>query len=56
LLISDLSGRILKTFTQNYPVGHHQIVLEKSELNQTGVLMYTLKAGGFAKTMKMVVY
>lgn len=56
LSISDLSGRILKTISQNYPIGHHQIVLEKSELNQTGVLMYTLKSGGFAKTMKMVVY
>ncbi|HOY19718.1 MAG TPA: T9SS type A sorting domain-containing protein [Haliscomenobacter sp.] len=56
LCITDLSGRVLKTITRDYVAGHHEIVLQKSELNQTGVLLYTLKAGKDAKTMKMVVY
>jgi hypothetical protein len=56
LQISDLSGRILKSFTQTYPAGHHQIVLDKADLNQSGVLLYTLQAGMYRKTMKMVVY
>jgi hypothetical protein len=56
LKISDLSGRILKSFTQTYPAGHHQIVLDKADLNQSGVLLYTLQAGMYQKTLKMVVY
>lgn len=56
LQISDLSGRILKSFTQTYPAGHHQIVLDKADLNQSGVLLYTLQAGMYRKTLKMVVY
>ena len=56
LLVTDLSGRVLKSITRDYTAGHHQIVLQKAELNQTGVLLYTLKAGRDAKTMKMVVY
>lgn len=56
LHIRDLAGRTLKTFQQNYPAGHHQIVVDKSDLNQSGVLLYTLQAGAYQKTMKMVVY
>ena len=56
LQISDLSGQILKSFTQTYPAGHHQIVIDKADLNQSGVLLYTLQAGMYRKTLKMVVY
>jgi hypothetical protein len=56
LQISDLSGRILKSITQIYPAGHHQIVIDKTDLNQSGVLLYTLQAGMYRKTLKMVVY
>lgn len=56
LQIRDLSGRMLKSFQQEYTAGHHQLVISKNDLNQTGVLLYTLQAGDFQKTMKMVVY
>lgn len=56
LHIRDLSGRILKSIQQEYTAGHHQLVISKNDLNQTGVLLYTLQAGDFQKTMKMVVY
>lgn len=56
LQISDLSGRILKSFSQTYPAGHHQIVVDKADLKQSGVLLYTLQAGMYRKTLKMVVY
>ncbi|MDX2071119.1 MAG: T9SS type A sorting domain-containing protein [Haliscomenobacter sp.] len=56
LQISDLSGRVLKSISQEYPAGHQQIVIDKTDLNQVGVLLYTLQAGAHRKTMKMVVY
>jgi hypothetical protein len=56
LQISDLSGRVLKSIRQEYPAGHQQIVIDKTDLNQVGVLLYTLQAGAYRKTMKMVVY
>ena len=56
LQISDLSGRVLKSITQEYPAGHQKIVIDKTDLNQVGVLLYTLQSGAYRKTMKMVVY
>jgi hypothetical protein len=56
LQISDLSGRVLKSIRQEYPAGHQKIVIDKTDLNQVGVLLYTLQAGAYRKTMKMVVY
>jgi hypothetical protein len=56
LLISDLAGRVLQTITGDYPAGKHEVLLEKSALPQTGVLLYTLQAGDYRQTRKMVVY
>ncbi|MEZ4991464.1 MAG: T9SS type A sorting domain-containing protein [Saprospiraceae bacterium] len=55
LKIYDLSGRVLKVINQDLPAGRHQIVLDRAELAGNGLLYYTLTAGPYAATRKMIV-
>jgi hypothetical protein len=54
VVISDASGRVLKTINGTYPRGLSTIVLKRHEL-EAGVLFYQMNSGGFSATKKMIV-
>ena len=53
LELSDLSGKILKVIRGDYPRGLNTIKVG-DDINQAGVMYYTLKAGNQIATKKMV--
>jgi len=54
LMITDVTGRLVTKKTQNYPAGTQNIVINYSDLNASGVLYYTIKAGEYTATKKMI--
>jgi len=55
LTIQDVTGRTLKVINGQYARGYNQVSLKSAELSATGVLTYTLKAGDFTMTRKMII-
>lgn len=55
ITIYDLTGKTLKTISQNFGKGYNSIEINKHELGATGVLYYTMESGDFKATRKMVV-
>jgi hypothetical protein len=53
--VYDVTGKSLKVIKNTFNKGYNSIELNKNELGGTGVLYYTLEAGDFKATKKMVV-
>jgi large repetitive protein len=53
--IYDVTGKVLKLINKDYTAGTHTITIDKTQLGQSGVLYYQLKAGQNIATKKMVV-
>lgn len=53
--IYDVTGKVLKLINKDYTAGTHTINIDKTQLGQSGVLYYQLKAGQNIATKKMVV-
>jgi hypothetical protein len=53
--IYDVTGRIVKVINNTFVKGYNSVELNKNELGSVGVLYYTLEAGDFKATRKMVV-
>ena len=54
LSITDMTGRLVYNKTTAYPAGDNQITVYYDELNTTGVMYYTIKAGQYIATKKMI--
>lgn len=54
LIITDVTGRLVTKKIQNYPAGTQNILINYSDLNTSGVLYYTIKAGEYKATKKMI--
>ena len=54
LRIMDVSGRIVYEQEQNYQVGYHEVIIEKSNLPENGLFFYQLKIGKQEATKKMM--
>jgi len=52
--IFDVTGKLLKGFSGSFTQGLNSIVVDKNDLNTTGVLYYTLDNQGFTSTRRMV--
>ncbi len=52
--IFDVTGKLLKGYSGSFTQGLNTIVVNKNELNTTGVLYYTLDTQGFTSTRRMV--
>jgi len=52
--IQDITGKVLKTVQGKYAKGMHTIQVNKQDLAATGLLYYTLEAGIFKDTQKMI--
>jgi hypothetical protein len=55
LTINDVTGRVLKVFKGDFAKGANQVSIDSKELPAAGVLYYTLTAGEYTATKKMVI-
>ena len=55
LTFSDVAGRTLKVIKRDFNKGYNAVEINKSELESKGVIIYTLEAGDFTATRKMIV-
>jgi hypothetical protein len=53
--ISDVSGRVLRTYEGVYPAGLNELFVKRSEVGAAGVLYYTLETEDYRATKKMIV-
>ncbi|MBK9735280.1 MAG: T9SS type A sorting domain-containing protein [Saprospiraceae bacterium] len=53
--IYDVTGKALKVINNTFNKGYNSIEINRNELGSAGVLYYTLEAGDFKATRKMVV-
>ncbi|MFM8371726.1 MAG: T9SS type A sorting domain-containing protein, partial [Bacteroidota bacterium] len=54
LTVYDESGRVVFTQRGDYAKGYNAVILDRAVISTTGVLYYTLAAGGETATKKMV--
>ncbi len=54
LTLTDISGRIVKTLSDDFAKGYNEIRLKRSDLSASGVLYYRLETGNFTSTRKMI--
>ena len=55
LTIYDVTGKMLREYKDEYNKGFNSIEINKNEIGSVGVMYYTLEAGDFKATKKMVV-
>ncbi len=55
LTVTDIAGRVVWRTTGEFSQGRTEVEIAASELPAAGVLSYTLTAGGFSATRKLVV-
>ncbi|MBK8636046.1 MAG: T9SS type A sorting domain-containing protein, partial [Saprospiraceae bacterium] len=53
--IFDVTGKVIKQINRKFEGGKNTIQIESSELENAGVYFYSLEAGGFNATKKMVI-
>lgn len=55
LIMSDISGKIVKKIERDFDAGYNEIKIGRSELRTSGVVYYTLKTASDTATRKMVI-
>ena len=55
LTIYDVTGKKVREYKEEYSKGYNSVEINKNELGSAGVMYYTLEAGDFKATKKMVV-
>ncbi|MEM9917485.1 MAG: HYR domain-containing protein [Bacteroidota bacterium] len=55
LSVLDVSGRVIKTYEDQFEKGYNEIPVNSSELPSAGVLYYQLDTDGFTAVKKMVI-
>jgi len=56
LSVYDIAGRLLLEKADNFSAGYHEVVLQKADLGQGGILYYTLKTAENHETKKMILH
>jgi hypothetical protein len=54
LRITDINGRIIRTFSNTFAAGYNQVTITKNELGGAGVYFYELTSGNQVARSKMV--
>ncbi len=54
MILSDASGRVLKTIEGNYLKGYNEIKVSKAEINTTGIIFYRLETPTHNAVRKMI--
>ncbi len=55
LVVQDVAGKTLQVISGEFAKGYNTITLDASDLPATGLLYYSLKAGEFTATQKMII-
>ncbi|MBK9254658.1 MAG: T9SS type A sorting domain-containing protein [Saprospiraceae bacterium] len=55
LKVYDVTGKVVKVINNTFTKGYNSVEIHKNEFGSAGVLYYTLEAGDFKATKKMVV-
>ncbi|MEP7266358.1 MAG: dockerin type I domain-containing protein, partial [Saprospiraceae bacterium] len=55
LKITDITGRIIKSFDRDWNKGYNEVWLDRREIGATGVLYYSFESRGFHAVKKMVI-
>jgi hypothetical protein len=55
LTVFDVTGKTLKVINSTFNKGYNSVEINKNEIGSVGVVYYTLEAGSFKATKKMVV-
>ena len=54
LTIYDITGKVLKTISGQYPKGQNEIAISAEEFSAQGVMFYELESNGLKATKKMI--
>ncbi len=54
LTITDISGREIYRIADDFEAGAHEIKIDKSQLNTSGIMYYRLDTGKYTATKKMI--
>jgi hypothetical protein len=52
--IMDITGKVVKTISGDYPKGRNEILINAEEINAQGVMFYELESNGLKATRKMI--
>lgn len=55
ITIQDVTGKVVKVISRSFAKGNNVITLNKAELISSGMLYYTLEAGSYKASRKMIV-
>ncbi|MBK8877099.1 MAG: T9SS type A sorting domain-containing protein [Haliscomenobacter sp.] len=55
LTIQDVTGRTLRVIRGPYAQGYNQVILKSNELNNKGILTYTLRSGEHTASKRMII-
>ena len=55
ITISDVTGKTVKIINGHFQAGLNSVLIQKSDINATGVLMYRIESGVHSQTKKMIV-
>lgn len=55
LTITDVTGRVVWKYTDEFDKGTQSIIISERDINATGLLYYTLEAGDFSAVKKMII-
>jgi hypothetical protein len=54
LIIYDITGKVLKSYTKEYEKGRNDVIINSEEINAQGVMFYELESNGIKVTKKMI--
>jgi len=55
LSIYDVSGKVIRTFNDNFAKGYNEITVNSDELSANGMLYYRLESANHTATRKMII-
>lgn len=53
LSVYDISGRLVYSVSENYDGGYHEVTIDRSQLNNTGVFIYQFKTDKYSAIKKL---
>lgn len=55
ITLSDPTGRPLRVIERDLDAGYHQVQVDRADIPVTGVVYYTVRAGDFSETRRMLI-
>jgi subtilisin-like proprotein convertase family protein len=55
ITLTDVTGKVLKVISADYPKGENHVKINASDMNVSGVLFYRIDSGKYSDTKKMII-